>query len=70
MREVLGLTPEPFYFIATSDAVFYRKKGIATVHYGPGSMAVAHAFNEFVQADEVIKAAKVYASTAIDYIFR
>ena len=70
VREVLGLTPEPFYFIATSDAVFYREKGIATVHYGPGSMAVAHAFDEFVQADEVIKAAKVYASTAIDYIFR
>ena len=55
---------KPFYFLmpACSDAHFYRNSGFcpATVAFGPGSAATAHATNEFIEIDDYIKAIKTY----------
>lgn len=42
--------------------------GIPSLLYGPGSIHVAHAPNEFVPLDEVVKAAKVYALMAHRFV--
>ena len=55
---------KPFYFFfpACSDAHFYRNNGFcpATVAFGPGSAATAHATNEFIEIDDYINAIKTY----------
>ena len=55
---------KPFYFLmpACSDAHFYRNSGFcpATVAFGPGSAATAHATNEFIEIDDYINAIKTY----------
>lgn len=42
--------------------------GIPSLLYGPGSIDVAHAPNEFVPLDQVVKAAKVYALMAHRFV--
>ena len=43
-----------------------RRRRIHVV-YGPGSLEVAHAVNEFVSVEEVITATKTYALAVLDW---
>ena len=54
-------------FCAVCDATFLNKAGIPTVVYGPGSLTVGHAANEYVDIPEVITATKSYALAAIEW---
>ncbi|PYV15880.1 MAG: hypothetical protein DMG07_08835 [Acidobacteria bacterium] len=72
-REVTGETIEPagrprvHGFCAVCDATFLNAAGIPSIVYGPGSLDVAHAVNEFVAVEEVITATKTYALAALDW---
>lgn len=49
---------------ATDGTILTRDAGIPTVVYGPGGKWIAHQADEYVEVQEIIQAAKVYAETA------
>jgi len=49
------------------DAGWIRKAGIPTIVIGPGSVNVAHSFNEYVAIDDLVDAAKLYALTIVEW---
>jgi len=56
-------------FEATCEAPFLAiDKGIATIIFGPGSIAQAHVIDEHVELDEVEKAALIYINLALDML--
>ena len=67
-EEILGVRLRPYYMPAASDAKHFRLRGIPAIHYGPGCLTKAHAYNEYVEADDVVKAARVIAATTIEYL--
>ena len=71
MREVCGGPDGPApvrgLYLGT-DARFLRNQlGIPTVIYGPGSMRVAHAADEFVPIAELTTAARSFAALFADF---
>jgi len=68
VKQILGVEPKLFVQWASSDAKFYRRKGVPTIHYGPAEVEVIHGYNERVRAEDVVKACKVYAGIALDYL--
>lgn len=54
-------------FYAVCDAAFLNAAGIPAVVYGPGSLLVAHAVDEYVEIDELLVATKAYAAAAIEW---
>ncbi len=67
ISEILGLEARPFLQIASSDARFYREKGIPTIHYGPGELETVHGYDEKVKVGDLIKAARIYAGVIAEY---
>ncbi len=64
---VLG-EPAGFYgFAAVDDAAFLNQAGIPTITLGPGHLQVAHAPNEYVEIEEVVDAAKIYALSIVEW---
>ena len=58
----LGRTPQDVGFTGITDARFYLNEAkIPTVLLGPGSLGNAHTANEWVEVDELVAAARVYA---------
>jgi acetylornithine deacetylase/succinyl-diaminopimelate desuccinylase family protein len=64
--EIAG-RPRVHGFCAVCDATFLNAAGIPSVVYGPGTLEVAHAVNEYVATEEVITATKVYARAAMEW---
>jgi formylaminopyrimidine deformylase len=60
-RQVLGEEPKYYGFAAVDDAAFLNRGGVPAVTFGPGSLVVAHAPNEYVEIDELLDAARIYA---------
>ena len=54
-------------FAAVDDATYFQQAGIPAVSYGPGSILTCHCFDESVPIEQVVDAAKVYATAAIDW---
>lgn len=48
-----------------SDLRLYSAAGIPTVQYGPGDIAQAHAVDEWVDVDEVVRCARAYVAVAL-----
>ncbi|RLI06964.1 hypothetical protein DRO32_04670 [Candidatus Bathyarchaeota archaeon] len=69
-ERILGLRVVPFFMTGASDARFLRLKGIPTIHYGPGELNKAHAYDEFVRTDHLIMATKVIAATIVDFLHK
>ncbi len=67
VRETLGDRPKAYVTQATSDANVFRAHGIPTCLYGPGHMGVAHCFNEYVDIEDIVRAAQVYVGTILKY---
>jgi len=62
VQEVTGKQPKVTGCMATTDMAFLVNQGkIPAVVYGPGSLEQAHVANEYVEVEELLKAAKVYA---------
>lgn len=56
---VFGVVPG-----TTDGTILSRDQGLATVVYGPGGKWIAHQVDEFVEIDDLIRHAKVYAECA------
>ena len=54
-------------FYAVCDAAFLSRDGVPSVVYGPGSILVAHAADEYVEIDELMTATKTYALLTMDW---
>ena len=63
----LGAPVEVAGFAAVDDATYFEAAGIPAVTYGPGSILTCHCFDEHVPIADVIRAAKVYAATAVQW---
>lgn len=60
--------PARFYgFAAVDDAAFLNQAGIPTVSIGPGHLRNAHSANEYVEVEELVDAAKVYALSIAEW---
>ncbi len=68
ISRIVGVKPKVFVQWASSDARFYRLKGIPTIHYGPAIVEGIHGYDEKVKAEDIVKASKVYAASIIDYL--
>lgn len=49
---------------STDGTILWRDAGIPIVTYGPGGKWIAHQVDEFVEVDEVVRAAEVYVEAA------
>jgi succinyl-diaminopimelate desuccinylase len=49
---------------ATDGTILTRDAGIPTVVYGPGGKWIAHQVDEFVEVDDIVRCAYVYAAAA------
>jgi len=59
---VLGTCPADVGFTGITDARFYiNDAAIPTVIFGPGSLTVAHTADEWIEVDDLIAAARIYA---------
>jgi len=67
-EQVWRHTVTPAYQWASSDARYYRIKGVPTLQYGPSNTEGIHAYNEDVDIEDVINAAKVYAAAICDLV--
>ena len=64
---VLGKSPQLFVDYATSDAKFYRLRGVPTMHYGP-NVINAHGYDERVKVEDILTVTKVYLGTVLDFL--
>lgn len=53
---------------ATDGTILWRDRAIPVVVYGPGDKHIPHQPDEFVELDEVVRAAKVYIIAALTYL--
>ena len=49
------------------DGATFTRTGTPTIAFGPGAIAQAHAVDEFVPVDELVRAAQVLALTAMRF---
>ncbi|HVA85293.1 MAG TPA: M20/M25/M40 family metallo-hydrolase, partial [Candidatus Saccharimonadales bacterium] len=54
-------------FAAVDDATYFERAGIPAVSYGPGSILTCHCLDESVPNDDLLRTAKVYIATAIEW---
>jgi len=64
-----ALDQEPKYhgYCFADDGTFLNQAGIPTITIGPGVVTTLHAANEYVEIDELVDAAKVYALTIVEW---
>jgi acetylornithine deacetylase/succinyl-diaminopimelate desuccinylase len=66
---VRGATPTDAGFTGITDARFYvNEASIPTVIFGPGSLSVAHAPDEWVLVDDLVDAARIYARIFVGFL--
>ncbi len=53
---------------ATDGTILWRERAIPIVVYGPGKKRIAHQPDEYVELDEVVRAAQVYISAALRFL--
>lgn len=67
--EVWNYNVVPAYQWASSDARYYRMKGIPTIQYGPANTEGIHAYNEDVDLEDIVNSTKVYFGIIIDLLY-
>ncbi|WP_066497385.1 M20 family metallopeptidase [Abyssisolibacter fermentans] len=65
---IWGKKVVPAYQWASSDARYYRYANIPTIQYGPANTEGIHSYNETVDIEDVINAAKVYMGIFADLL--
>ncbi len=67
--EEINLIFKPSSFPATCDMRFLKNQAkIPTVIFGPGNIENAHVVDEYVEIEQVVKAAKVYSNVALNML--
>lgn len=67
-ERVTGRIMTPAYQWATSDAKYYRSKGIPTIQYGPSNNHETHAYNEDVEIADIVQCAKTHLAVIEDML--
>jgi succinyl-diaminopimelate desuccinylase len=67
-KKVLGVYPKITGTIAAGDLAPLFKKGLKGIGFGPGDLerGRAHKENEFLEVDQLVKAAKIYAVSMLN----
>lgn len=68
IRELLGIEMVTAYQWASSDTRYFREAGISTIQYGPSNTEGIHNYNETVNVEDIITAAKVYAAIILNLV--
>lgn len=69
VRRVTGKAPRWGGVPGSTDGTILRMElGIPIVTCGPGNRLIPHQVDEYVEASEVIEAAKIYAASALTYL--
>jgi acetylornithine deacetylase len=63
----LGLAPEIASRTTFFDGPTFSRAGTPTIAFGPGDIAVAHAVDEYVPIDELVRAAQLLAVAAMRF---
>ncbi len=64
-----GAPPLDAGFTGITDARFYlNDAGIPTVIFGPGSLSVAHTADEWIDVDDLVAAARIYARAFVSFL--
>lgn len=58
----------PAYQWASSDARYYRMKGIPTIQYGPANTIGIHSYNETVDVIDIVNSSHVYIGMMVDLL--
>ncbi len=66
--QVIGVAPDFYVTLATSDANVFRAHGVQTCLYGPGRFPTTHGYNEWVSVDAVKTMAQIYLRAAANYL--
>jgi len=66
VKEVMGIEPKVLGFNATCEMIHLVNGGVPTVIFGSGKLEQAHRINEYVEVDEIVKAAEIYARLIIN----
>jgi len=61
----LGFNTEPTGFSMATDGRFFANAGYPTIIYGPGDPKLAHVPDEWIGIDELVDAARAYATAAV-----
>jgi acetylornithine deacetylase len=69
-REIFGFEPKVAGFPAADDARYMINQGHfpAVTAFGPGLLGLAHGPDERVPVEDIIRATKIYAIAALDYL--
>lgn len=67
-EEVLGLPIEGAIMPACTDAHYLRARGIPTIIYGPGSIGLAHSYDEYVLVEHLELASRVLCAASINFL--
>ena len=69
-KEVIGAEPAVEGALFSTDAIsFSGTTGIPSIpSFGPGLIKLAHAPDEYIEVEEIIQAAKIYAVAAAEYL--
>lgn len=65
--EALGLPGAPAWVPYGSDASKFQEGGVPAVVFGPGSIAQAHAIDEYVPVSDLVTAAAFYRTVALQF---
>jgi succinyl-diaminopimelate desuccinylase len=55
IERVLGARPRPMLVTGATDGRYLRARGIPTIVYGPGELALAHAYDEYVSVEDLVR---------------
>lgn len=66
--EVTGETPRFGGVPGSTDGTILHQAGIPVVVYGPGDKWIAHQANEYVEVEDLIRCANVYAAAALRFL--
>ena len=53
---------------STDGTILRMELGIPIVTCGPGDRLIPHQVDEWVSADQIVEAAKIYAASALNYL--
>jgi acetylornithine deacetylase/succinyl-diaminopimelate desuccinylase family protein len=65
--ERVELDPTPQGFRAASDLAWYGERGLPGIVCGPGSLAQCHVADEYLETDQLLRAAQVYAQLIVGW---
>ena len=66
-RSVLSKDLKEISFSACDARHLGNQGNVPTIVYGPGDISLAHSLNEYIETEEIIKAAKVIAAVLCDW---